>query len=123
MTGVCWSADKYGGDGESGDVTGVGRDCIEVVKRGKDLLTWEEKATLIALFPTERKRLKRECPSDDLDQDVPDQEKRDNSTTLANDEANDCANSIQSLNGNLEEASYGVQEVVMALCDLNLNAP
>jgi len=80
-TGVYWSEDKYdvdGGDGERGDVTVVGRDYIDVVKWCKDLLTWEGKVMLIALFPTERKRLKRECPSDDLDQDVLDQEKRDN---------------------------------------------
>jgi len=123
---VCWSGDKYdvdGGGGDRGGVMVVGRDYIDVVKRYKDLLTWEGRATLIALFPTEKKRLKRGCPFDDLDQDVLDLEKSDNSLTLVNDEANDCANSIRSLDGNLDVASYGVQEVAMTLSDLNLNVP
>ena len=123
-TVVCWSEDKYdvdGGGGDRGGVMVVDRDYFDVVKHCKDPLSWEERVTSIALFPTEKMRLKRECPFDDLDQDALDLEKSDNSVTLVNDEANDCANSIPSLNGNLDVASYGVQEVVMTLSDLNLN--
>ena len=101
----------------------VDRDYIDVVKRCKDLLTWEGRVTLIALFPTEKTRQKRGCPFDDLDQGVLALENSGNSRTLVNDEATDCANSIRSLNGNLEVASYGVQKVVMTLNDLNLSVP
>jgi hypothetical protein len=99
------------------------RDYIDVVKRCKDLLTWEGRVRLIVLFPTEKTRQKRGCPFDDLDQDALALENSGNSRTLVSDEATDCANSIRSLNGNLEAASYEVQKVVTTLSDLNLNVP
>lgn len=124
-TVVCWSEDKYDvdGGGDHGGVMVVGRDYIDVVNHCKDLWTWEGRVTLIALFPTEKTQLKRGCPFDDLDQDVLVLENSDNSQTLVSGEANGCANSIRSLNGNLEVASYGVQKAVRTSSDLNLNVP
>lgn len=124
---VCWSEDKYdvddGGGGDRGGVMVVDRDCIGVVNHCKDLWTLEGRVTLTALFPTEKTRLTRGYPFDDLDQDVLVLENSDNSQTLVSDEANGCANSTRSLNGNLEEASYGVQKAVKTSSGLNLNVP